>query len=153
MLLPSTGKRRRSAVMVTAKPVLFGLLCLVLGSGCSSGPFDNFWPGPEERVNPTDVTAPTTIQPGTTWTGRNLPNNAFWSALAFGNYSGGVFGSGFFVGVGDSSADAYTSPDGITWTHRNLPFNVDWTKVAYGNNTFVAIVAFNNYNQYAATSP
>jgi hypothetical protein len=64
-----------------------------------------------------------------------------------------AFGSGLFVGVGNATADAYTSPDGINWTHRNLPLNIDWCGIAYGNNTFVAIAGYNDGGTHVATSP
>lgn len=77
-------------------------------------------------------------QVGVTWTQRNLPAEAYWSAVAYG---GGKFAavSKRATASSSSSSIAAVSDNGASWTKVNMPGSAPWVSLAYGSAGFAAI--------------
>jgi len=74
---------------------------------------------------------------GVTWTQRNLPAKATWSAVTFGNGKFAAVSQWDDVSTKGSQTGAVSS-DGITWTSNKLP-EAQWVSLAFGSSGFVAI--------------
>ena len=84
--------------------------------------------------NYSDVAASST-DGGVTWTKRQLPFKADWSAVVYGSTSGR------FVAVCKNSNRCATSTNGTTWVAQYLPSTQNWNDVATNGTSFVAVGA------------
>jgi len=90
----------------------------------------------------TSNTAAYSTNNGTSWTSITLPNNVYWSNIAYGNSTfvitaGGNFKQGSFSGSSDSTA-AY-STNGTSFTSASLSAASNWTGITYYGGSFFVV--------------
>ena len=78
---------------------------------------------------------------GDTWISGNLPTNANWKSICWGENR--------FVTVARNSDIAAYSDDGVTWTQTTLPASRLWNSVAYGDSIFVAVAENQDAGAYS----
>ena len=79
---------------------------------------------------------------GYSWSLKNLPFNASWQRIIYGN---GLF----LIGSSNSSLILYSS-DGINWNSTNVSGTCSNLVYGYGNNKFVATCKSGNYAYYSS---
>ena len=71
---------------------------------------------------------------GAGWRTVNMPSNATWSSITYGN--------GRFVALASGTTSAaYTTNFGSTWTASTLPANKTWVGISYGTGLFLAVAS------------